>query len=118
MSKSNIVFIAKSIDGYIADKNGGLDWLHSISNPEGNDMGYAQFIDDIDAVVMGRATFDTVCSFNISWPYKVPVFVLSQTLKTIKEEYKDKIELMHGSYINIIKKINQKGYNKLYIDGV
>ena len=51
---TNTVYIATSLDGYIADENGGLDWLHSIPNPEGSDFGFAEFMDRIDALVMGR----------------------------------------------------------------
>jgi dihydrofolate reductase len=93
MSNRNIAFIATSLDGYIADKNGGLDWLHSIPNPDQNDMGYELFIKHIDALVMGRTTFETVCNFDIDWPYSKPVFVLSRTLEMIPEKYKDKAAL-------------------------
>ncbi len=117
MSKRNIVFIAKSLDGYISDKNGGLDWLQSIPNPENNDMGYSKFIENIDAIVMGRKTFETVCSFGIDWPYRVPVFVLSKTLKNIEEKYIGKVELIQGSLADCIGEINKKGYHTLYIDG-
>ena len=51
-----MVFIATSLDGYIADRNGGLDWLTSIPNPEQSDMGYNKFISQVDALVMGRKT--------------------------------------------------------------
>ena len=68
--KKNIVFIAKSLDGYIAGKNGELDWLHAIPNPENNDMGYTALMEEIDAIVMGRTTFETVLGFGIEWPYK------------------------------------------------
>ena len=54
----NCVFIATSIDGYIADHNGGLDWLDDIPNPNQNDMGYYQFYERMDALVMGRKTFE------------------------------------------------------------
>ena len=115
--KSNIVFIAESIDGYITDRNGGLDWLQSVPNPGNNDMGYTRFMDDIDAIVMGRKTFETVCSFGIDWPYRKPVFVLSRTLETLREEYKDKAEIVNGSPGHVLEKINHKGYSRLYIDG-
>jgi len=117
MNKSNIVFIAKSLDGYISDKNGELDWLHSVPNPENNDINYANFIERIDGIVMGRITFETVCNFDIDWPYEKPVFVLSSTLNTIQEKYKDKAELIKGSLAHILNELNQRGFYKLYIDG-
>jgi dihydrofolate reductase len=117
MDRCNIVFIAKSLDGYISDKNGGLDWLQSVPNPGNVDMGYAEFIGSIDAVVMGRNTFETVCNFDMDWPYTIPVFVLSRKLKTIREEFKYKAELIRGPLENVMNELNQRGYNRLYIDG-
>jgi dihydrofolate reductase len=113
----NQVFIATSLDGYIADENGGIDWLHSIPNPEGNDMGYGEFISQIDAVVMGRITFETVCDFNMEWPYTKPVFVLSNRLTEIPEELKDKAQIVRGSLTEVLEKIHRQGYHRLYIDG-
>ena len=115
--KENIVFIASSIDGYIADKNGGIDWLNEIPNPDKIDMGYHNFIAQIDALVMGRTTFETVLSFGIDWPYTKPVFVLSTTLKTVPEELKNKVFIVNGSLTQVLKHIHQLGYFKLYIDG-
>ncbi len=117
MKKKNKVFIATSIDGYIADKNGGIDWLHSIPNPTNIDMGYAEFTSHIDALVMGRITFNTVCGFDIDWPYQKPVFVLSNSLTEIPEKFKDKAELVKGTLTEILDQIHQKGLYRLYIDG-
>jgi len=117
MNKNNSVFIATSIDGYIADKNGGIDWLHSIPNPNNEDMGYVEFTKNIDALVMGRTTFETVCGFDIDWPYEKPVFVLSNTLNEIPESHKGKAFLVKGSLTEILKHIHQRGYHQLYIDG-
>jgi len=117
MKNNNKVFIATSLDGYIADKNGGIEWLHSIPNPDHNDMGYEEFISQIDALIMGRTTFETVCGFDMEWPYEKPVFVLSNSLTDLPEEYTGKVEIVNGDLTEIIKKINNKGYYKLYIDG-
>ena len=114
---SNIVFIATSLDGYIADKDGGLNWLHSIPNPENLDMGWDDLMDHIDALVMGRKTFQKVCSFDCDWPYSKPVFVLSNSMKSVPEGYEGKVELTNGSLTKIIEIIHQKGYKHLYIDG-
>ncbi len=114
---SNIVFIATSLDGYIADKNGGVDWLHAVPNPEGNDMGYAKHVDSIDALVMGRNTLDMVLSFGIDWPYSKPVFVLSNTITSVPEGYEDKVFLVKGELKDVLDEIHTKGFNNLYIDG-
>ena len=57
---SNIVYIATSIDGYIATKDGGLDWLHELDNPNQDDFGFAEFLETIDALVMGRNSYEKV----------------------------------------------------------
>jgi len=59
------VFIGLSLDGYIARPDGSLDWLLPFEAPE---HGYQSFIDSVDAVVVGRATYETVLGFEV-WPY-------------------------------------------------
>ena len=117
MNKKNSVFIATSLDGYIADKNGGIDWLHSIPNPDNDDMGYVEFTNKIDALVMGRTTFETVLGFDVDWPYNKPVFVLSNKLKEIPESHKEKAFLVKGKLTEILDQIHERGFNSLYIDG-
>lgn len=117
MKQKNIVFIARSVDGYIAGKNGKLDWLHAIPNPENNDMGYSALMEEVDAIVMGKTTFETVKGFEGPWPYSKPVYVLSRSIKEVPEAYQDKIKLLHGSPHEILKAIYADGIYRLYIDG-
>jgi len=117
MATKNSVFIAASLDGFMANSKEEIDWLHSIPNPAGDDMGYGQFIAGIDAIVMGRITFETTCGFDIDWPYSQKVFVLSHSLKKPPEKLKDKVEILKGEVEDILSSIHQKGYYTLYIDG-
>lgn len=117
MEKKNSVFIGASLDGYIADKNGGLDWLDMIPNPDGESLGYYEFTANIDALVMGRTTFETVLGFDVEWPYTKPVFVLSNTMDSIPTSYEAKAFLVKGPLTDVLEQIHQKGYHHLYIDG-
>lgn len=117
MNKKNSVFIATSLDGYIADKKGGIDWLHAIPNPDQDDMGYVAFNTEIDALVMGRTTFETVCGFDVEWPYDKPVFVLSNKMNEIPESHQGKAFLLKGTLMEILNQIYDRGFNRLYIDG-
>ena len=66
MSQKKILYIAMSLDGYIATKSGDVDWLIDIP---GYDF-YDTFIENIGAVVMGRKSYEMILSFGIEWPYK------------------------------------------------
>lgn len=114
---ANIVFIATSLDGYIADKNGGLDWLQSVPNPDNIDMGFAPLMERVDALVMGRNTLEVVLSFGVEWPYSKPVFVLSNTLTKVPAGYEDKVFLVKGELKEVVQNLNEQGYKDLYIDG-
>lgn len=116
MKQQNLVFIAISLDGYIADRNGSIEWLHAIPNPDQSDFGYSEFVAAVDALVMGRNTFETVLGFG-EWPYKKPVFVVSSTMTELPEGYEDKAHLVKGTLSEILDGIHQQGYFKLYIDG-
>ncbi len=113
---ANFVYIAASLDGYIADKSGDLDWLLEYPNPSDSDYGWDEFIAGIDAIVMGRGTFEKVLSFG-EWPYERPVIVLSDTLKSVPEAFAEHVTLMQGEPAQIVKQIHAMGYKNLYIDG-
>ena len=114
---SNIVYIATSLDGDISDKNDGLDWLDSIPNPDNNDMGFGDLMIRIDAIVMGRKTFEVVCEFDGPWPYNKPVFVLSNSLSSLPEGHEGKAELVSGSLADVLASLESRGHQDLYIDG-
>ena len=114
---SNKVFIAKSLDGYIAGKNGEIDWLDMIPNPDHSDLGWNNFIKDIDAILMGRKTFDFVASYDGDWPYTKPLYVLSSTLEAIPARLESKASLVNGTISDVLKMIHMNGHTRLYIDG-
>ena len=113
---ANYVYIATSLDGFIATSDGGLDWLMEIPNPDKSDYGFVDFIKGIDAVVMGRNTFEKVLSFD-EWPYNKPVFVLSNSLMEMPKQVVGKAEIVKGDIKNVINHLNKRGYKNLYIDG-
>ena len=117
MASKNKVFIATSLDGFIADKNGGIEWLDSIPEINTVDTGYNSFMAEIDALIMGRNTFEKVLSFGIEWPYEKPVFVLSNSLSQIPKELENQVFLINGSLNEVLKAVHSKGFTQLYIDG-
>ena len=113
---SNFIYIATSIDGFIAKKDGGIDWLFEVPNPDSSDFGFSDFIKNIDAIVMGRNTYELVLTFG-NWPYNKPVFVLSKTLKSVPNNLSDKVEILNGNPNFVVKELNSRNYLNLYIDG-
>jgi Dihydrofolate reductase len=63
------LFIAQTIDGYIAREDGSLDWLLSLPNPNQNDHGYNELINGVDTIVMGRKTYEELLGLIEEWPY-------------------------------------------------
>jgi dihydrofolate reductase len=105
------VFIATSLDGFIARENGAIDWLPA--NPEPH--GYDEFIASIDAIVIGRNTFETVLGFG-GWAYgKTPVVVLST--KELKAPDGANCEFMSGDPRDIVAALEQRGIKHIYVDG-
>jgi dihydrofolate reductase len=114
---TNIVYIATSMDGYIADSQGGIDWLESVPAPPDDDLGWEDFICRVDALVMGRISFESVIGFDVGWPYPVPGIILSSTMKSAPKELADHVTFAQGSPEQIVSRAADLGYANLYIDG-
>jgi len=112
---ANYVFVAKSLDGFIAARNGSTEWLN-IPNPQKTDYGYIDFNKKIDAILMGRLSFEKILTYKY-YPYHKHVFVLSNTLKSIPINLQDNVTLVSGDLGKIIEDIHNKGYENIYIDG-
>lgn len=113
---TNSVYIATSLDGYIATKSGDIAWLEDFPNPSNSDYGYFEFINGIDAIVMGRKTYETVVEMR-PWPYEKKVFVLSNQLIEVPPELVDNVEFVSGDLKTMVKKLGDRGYKNLYVDG-
>ena len=111
------VFIATSLDGFIARMNGDIEWLISRDDPK-EDHGYNDFIKGIDGIVMGRGTFEKALTFE-TWYYSVPVIVLSKTLtaSNIPEHLKDKVQISKLSPRELMSQLEKKGWKNVYVDG-
>jgi dihydrofolate reductase len=107
------VFIATSLDGFIARANGDLDWLP----PGGGEPhGYEEFMATVDALVIGRKTFETVLTFD-TWPYgQKPVFVLS-TRALAPTPVGAVVERMSGAPAAIVSQLAARGIRHVYVDG-
>ena len=110
------VYVATSLDGFIAASDGGLDWLMETPNPEQSDYGFAEFMSGIDAIVMGRNTFETVLTFG-DWPYSKPVFVLSRTLDEVPEGLRDRVEVVSDDPVTLVSQLGERGFSNPYVDG-
>jgi dihydrofolate reductase len=108
------VFIATSLDGFIARLDGALDWLPAGG---GEPHGYEEFMATVDALVIGRKTYETVLGFD-AWPYgSKPVIVLSSSMTELKAPGGAVCDLMAGTPSEIVERLDSRGMKHLYIDG-
>nr|WP_295905890.1 dihydrofolate reductase family protein [uncultured Bdellovibrio sp.] len=111
------VFIATSLDGFIARQDGDIDWLLSRDNPN-EDHGYNDFIKDIDVILMGRNSYEKVLTLG-PWGYTKPVIVLSKTLadKPVPKELEGRVRFMIQSPKEIMASLSKEGVKRVYVDG-
>ncbi|TGM74944.1 dihydrofolate reductase family protein [Leptospira bouyouniensis] len=110
-------YIASSLDGFIAKKDGSVDWLHAEKyHLENEDFGYTSFMESIDCIVMGRITFETVLQFE-PYPFEnVPVIVVSNN-PNYQIESKHDISIFTHPIRELISYLKTKAYQNVYVDG-
>lgn len=119
MSPKVSVFIATSLDGFIARKNGDVDWLNAANAavPAGEDCGFQAFMETVDGLVMGRKTYQQVLTFG-AWPYgQTPVVVLSRQNIDFPKQVPATVTCSSAPPADLCARLFQAGANHLYIDG-
>jgi dihydrofolate reductase len=112
------VFIATSLDGFIARSNGDLDWLTGAQSASTEqDYGYQGFMDTVDTIVLGRNTFELVLTFD-SWPYSgKKVVVLSSRPDAVPPHLVDDVEWLSLPPQRLVERLAAQGVTHLYVDG-
>tara|TARA_R110000737_G_scaffold352611_2_gene399370 strand:- start:2380 stop:2943 length:564 start_codon:yes stop_codon:yes gene_type:complete len=120
------VFIATSVDGFIAKEDGSVDWLHTAGNPEANmenqlDMGMNEYMSTIDCMIMGRKCMEMISSMNLTpeqWPYgDIKIIALSNIVKVAPANMKGKVKMYSGDLLELVSKLEKEGFKHAYIDG-
>lgn len=113
------VYIATSADGFIAKPDGDIEWLLRPEYEDASTVGlvYSEFISTVDAIVMGRHSFEKVLEFD-EWYYEgTEVIVLTTRELTVPERLTGKVRMMSGAPSEIVEKLENEGKEHLYIDG-
>ena len=107
-------FVGTSLDGFLARPNGNLDFL---PQGGGEEHGYQAFFASVDALVIGRGTFEIVLAFP-EWPYgSKPVFVLSSRPLDLTAVRGGVVEQMGGEPADIAASLESRGFRHVYVDG-
>ncbi len=108
-----ILYIAASLDGYIAAENDDLSFLSTVESP-GEDYGYQNFVKTVDTVIIGRKTHDKVLTMGIPFPHKdKKCYVFSRT----KKGKDNLVEFYNGEISELITQLQQTEGKDIFIDG-
>ncbi|KGP91782.1 hypothetical protein N780_15485 [Pontibacillus chungwhensis BH030062] len=113
MSRNVILYIATSLDGYIADQNGGVDWLHQFEGY--HDFGYHEFMETIDTTLMGRRTYEHVLQLADEFPYRDKTNYVFSTTQTGSNEHVQFTKEAPEAFIESLKK--QRGKDIWIVGG-
>lgn len=111
------VFIATSLDGFIARPDGDIAWLLQRDAPD-EDHGYVDFIADKDLIVMGRGTYEKALNLG-PWAYDRPVLVLSKHLAdaAVPEALQGKVQFSASAPGELMEALAAQNVRRIYVDG-
>lgn len=110
------VYVAASLDGFIARSDGSLDWLMDADSGDG-EYGFEEFLASVDALVMGRKTFDFVLEVG-EWPYgDKPVFVLTHRRLELPGGLPGRVEPVSGEPHEVASVLDRRDIERAYVDG-
>ncbi len=110
------VYVATSLDGFLAGDDGDLEWLTG-ADPGDADYGFAEFLASVDALVMGRNTFDSVLATG-KWAYGAkPVLVLSHRPLDLPNGFSGRAEVVNLSPRAVAAECDRRGFDHVYVDG-
>lgn len=110
-----VLYIATSNDGFIADEHGGVSWLpQTVEETGGQDYGYGEFYDSVDAIAIGRKTYEQILGFG-AWPYPGKhSYIFS---RTPMESSNTEVEFVHDDIPGFIRALESRDVKKLWIVG-
>ena len=104
-----VLYIATSLNGKIARKDGSVDWLESLPNPDKTDHGYNEFLQSIDTTIMGNNTYNQIMSWGIGFPYpRQRNFVFTGDKNLANNEHVEFVAENHIEFVRELKKQNGK----------
>ena len=113
VSRKVILYLAISLDGYIARKDHNLDWLLKF-NTSNEDYGYNEFIKTVDTVIMGRKTYDEVVKMGYEYPHgDKQYFIMTHSEKPVKKN----LLFYTGDLIDLVTELKNKPGLNIYVDG-
>lgn len=120
------VFMAMSLDGFIAGLDGDVSWLDQCGVPDAPlgdaaDMGFFALMHSVDCLLLGRGTAEKLASFQLTpeqWPYgDTPIYILSNSLGEVPAALQGKAQLVRGSLQQALVELERRGHQHLYVDG-
>lgn len=110
-----VLYIATSLNGYIAKADGSVDWLENIPNPKNDDYGFQQFYDSIDTTIQGNNTYKQIVAWGIDFPYQAKTNYVVTRDKDAQDN--KNVNFIRSDHIDFIRKLKRKSGKNIWLIG-